>query len=875
MTEHKLIQRKKAEPVVPQPAPLVTQTPAPTTSAPASPGVVAATPMVKQEREASPGEQAVGHEFGRIAVLQSAGAAGVGSPPAAPPGGAMPPGGGNGVAGNAPDAIAGAARSIGQPLPPDLQQRFAESLGGDLSGVRIHTSAASAEAAEAISARAYTLGQDIHFRPGQYDPLTPAGQRLLAHEVAHTAQQRKAGEASAGALEVSSPGEPLEMEAHRAAEVMLSGAPVEISVGPPVGRQVWRDPQAVLDQKKKDLEDDTAVEKKAAEQKKAPPPNKDIDAGTQAATAAAEEEMKRQVQVKESKGAHGQLQDKAQIETVIKEIRGQTRRLGEFLGQEREKDREAPGGEDPHKRTKSGAPSGVHKTEAELAPLYTKAAEKKAENDKTETELRAYADQLVQQETTGDLFTMTYNALKVNAAAFEGRFNEFTKAHPKLGLPEKDHGLSGKGQAGAVIKGGGPTVGQGAAQIKAAFDRPELRAQKETIRQIMLDLQEMPAKVPQKMGPVSQAVQEVQTAVLNVSAGTIVRGASEEAKKAQEQVKAIEGELSQTVSDIGAIMSTVQLAGGALGAMGAGLSSMGKVGEAISGAFDDPKGGSATDAAVTDLTGGEPKGTDFGVNPKGTGLGKTATALPGQVGTATGGKIEIDIKKDIAKYLMNYNARIAKANAGLSAVQDAEARLSLKVQIDQLTNAKGRLQLALSDFIALCEDMAKKRQRLQEAIASFSKSLGAAKPGQPNMAQVLQFQVDAQSLAVAADTALQTGNEQKTKANAAMQQRKAVVGSEEGPGGKSLDKTQGGMKWWKVISGNDKEFWAKDCILALEEQTVSVTGKDKMYVVVNGVRVDESIVVRQEMIEKQIEEVTKIKTNAEAFRDRLATLTGI
>jgi hypothetical protein len=35
------------------------------------------------------------------------------------------------------------------------------------------------------------------------------------------------------------------------------------------------------------------------------------------------------------------------------------------------------------------------------------------------------------------------------------------------------------------------------------------------------------------------------------------------------------------------------------------------------------------------------------------------------------------------------------------------------------------------------------------------------------------------------------------------------------------------MKWWKVISGNNKEFWAKDCILALEEQTVSVTGKER------------------------------------------------
>jgi hypothetical protein len=99
------------------------------------------------------------------------------------------------------------------------------------------------------------------------------------------------------------------------------------------------------------------------------------------------------------------------------------------------------------------------------------------------------------------------------------------------------------------------------------------------------------------------------------------------------------------------------------------------------------------------LTGQEDGGSDFGVNAKGTGLGKAATGLPGQVSTATGGAVDIDIKKDIAKYLTSYNARIAKANAGLAAVQDAEARLSLKVQIDQLSNAKGRLQLALNEFI--------------------------------------------------------------------------------------------------------------------------------------------------------------------------------
>ncbi len=45
------------------------------------------------------------------------------------------------------------------------------------------------ESAQEIQARAYTSGRDIVFGPGQYAPHTQAGQRLLAHELTHVAQQ--------------------------------------------------------------------------------------------------------------------------------------------------------------------------------------------------------------------------------------------------------------------------------------------------------------------------------------------------------------------------------------------------------------------------------------------------------------------------------------------------------------------------------------------------------------------------------------------------------------------------------------------------------------------------------------------------------------
>src|SRR5512140_407768 len=66
----------------------------------------------------------------------------------------------NGVADGAEHAVAAASSSSGSPLPATLMRKFEGSLGADLSGVRVHTSDASAHAADALGARAYTIGND-------------------------------------------------------------------------------------------------------------------------------------------------------------------------------------------------------------------------------------------------------------------------------------------------------------------------------------------------------------------------------------------------------------------------------------------------------------------------------------------------------------------------------------------------------------------------------------------------------------------------------------------------------------------------------------------------------------------------------------------
>ena len=77
-------------------------------------------------------------------------------------------------------------------VPPlDIGSRalFEPRMGQDFSQVRIHTDARSNESARVLGARAYTVMPDIVFSSGQYAPTTIKGQRLLAHELTHVAQQ--------------------------------------------------------------------------------------------------------------------------------------------------------------------------------------------------------------------------------------------------------------------------------------------------------------------------------------------------------------------------------------------------------------------------------------------------------------------------------------------------------------------------------------------------------------------------------------------------------------------------------------------------------------------------------------------------------------
>ena len=82
-----------------------------------------------------------------------------------------------------------ALRSPGRPLDADTRASMEPRVGRDLGTARVHTGGDAAQSAREMGARAYTVGNDVVFGQGEYSPQTPEGQRLLAHEATHVAQQ--------------------------------------------------------------------------------------------------------------------------------------------------------------------------------------------------------------------------------------------------------------------------------------------------------------------------------------------------------------------------------------------------------------------------------------------------------------------------------------------------------------------------------------------------------------------------------------------------------------------------------------------------------------------------------------------------------------
>lgn len=89
-----------------------------------------------------------------------------------------------------PPSLARSLDTPGHPLDADLRQDMEARLGTPLGHVRVHHDNLAAQATRDLDAQAYSLGAHVAFGEGRYAPHRDEGRQLIAHELAHVAQDR-------------------------------------------------------------------------------------------------------------------------------------------------------------------------------------------------------------------------------------------------------------------------------------------------------------------------------------------------------------------------------------------------------------------------------------------------------------------------------------------------------------------------------------------------------------------------------------------------------------------------------------------------------------------------------------------------------------
>jgi Domain of unknown function (DUF4157) len=82
----------------------------------------------------------------------------------------------------------------GQQMDAGTKAMMETSFGADFSNVRIHTNSQSVQMSRDLGAHAFTVGNDIHFNNGKYQPGSKEGISLLSHELTHVVQQGAAAQ---------------------------------------------------------------------------------------------------------------------------------------------------------------------------------------------------------------------------------------------------------------------------------------------------------------------------------------------------------------------------------------------------------------------------------------------------------------------------------------------------------------------------------------------------------------------------------------------------------------------------------------------------------------------------------------------------------
>jgi len=130
-----------------------------------------------------------------------------------------------------PEPVRDVLTSRGQSLDGSIQRAMEDRMDDSFGDVRIHTGPSAAEACASINARAFTVGNHIAFNQGEYDPSSPEGQHVLAHELAHVRQQTQGAVSMLPQDDVElevDPDSVLEREAEETAQRVMAGGDLGI-----------------------------------------------------------------------------------------------------------------------------------------------------------------------------------------------------------------------------------------------------------------------------------------------------------------------------------------------------------------------------------------------------------------------------------------------------------------------------------------------------------------------------------------------------------------------------------------------------------------------------------------------------------------------
>jgi hypothetical protein len=128
----------------------------------------------------------------------------------------------------------------GAPLDRETRGFMESRIGADFSEVRLHTDSKASDSARSVQAHAYTVGSDVVFQSGKYEPESDSGKRMLAHELTHVVQQRSgpvAGTPAPGGIKISHPTDSFEQAAERSADRVMAGAASVAPIAAPASVQ--------------------------------------------------------------------------------------------------------------------------------------------------------------------------------------------------------------------------------------------------------------------------------------------------------------------------------------------------------------------------------------------------------------------------------------------------------------------------------------------------------------------------------------------------------------------------------------------------------------------------------------------------------------